>query len=126
MKLLVRKFVDLKIALKELEPFIRDGRQVQNGKPFRNFGRMLPREAIANWLLCATANAIDGRQLTFASTDDPIGGDGIIVDQMTDEDFPTEHVMVPVTRKLSSLKRSTKSGTREQTPMHLEKRWSFL
>ncbi|QQO20235.1 hypothetical protein JJB98_10065 [Bradyrhizobium diazoefficiens] len=96
MKLLVRKFVDLKIALKELEPFIRDGRQVQNGKPFRNFGRMLPREAIANWLLCATANAIDGRQLTFASTDDPIGGDGIIVDQMTDEDFPTEHVMVPV------------------------------
>lgn len=84
------------IALKELEPFIRDGRLVQNGKPFRNFGGMLPREAIANWLLCATANAMEDRQLTFVSTDDPIGGDGIIVDEKTGEAFPTEHVMVPV------------------------------
>lgn len=72
------------------------GRLIQNGKPFRNFGGMLPREAVVNWLLCATANAIDGRQLTFVSTDDPIGGDGIIVDETTGEDFPTEHVMVPV------------------------------
>ena len=50
------------------------------------------REVLANWLLCATVNAVEGRQLVFSS--DPTGGDGIIRDQAACEIFPTEHVMV--------------------------------
>jgi hypothetical protein len=56
---------------------------------------MRSREAVANWLLCATVNAIDRRNLSIASTSDPIGGDGLLHDEKTGEAFPTEHVMVP-------------------------------
>ena len=53
---------------------------------------MRPREVLANWLLCATSEKIDGRNLFFCS--DPIGGDGIIHDEATGETWPTEHVYV--------------------------------
>ena len=53
---------------------------------------MRSREALANWLLCVTVNAADGRALTFSS--DPTGGDGLICDPKTDETWLTEHVMV--------------------------------
>jgi hypothetical protein len=56
---------------------------------------MRSREAVANWLLCATINAVDQGQLTFASTNDLVGGDGIIHDEASGEIFPTEHIMVP-------------------------------
>jgi hypothetical protein len=95
MKIPVRKFKSMAVALKTLEPYIKDATHLQTGKPFQNFGDMRSREAVANWLLCATANAIDGRNLSVASTSDPIGGDGIIHDEDTGESFPTEHVMVP-------------------------------
>lgn len=91
----VRKFKSMVIALKTLEPYIMDASHLQTGKPFQNFGDMRSREAVANWLLCATANAIDGRNLSVASTSDPIGGDGIIHDDDTGESFLTEHVLVP-------------------------------
>ncbi len=93
MKYLVRRFKNLELALKELEPFIKKGFPLHTGKPFNNFGRMRPREALANWLLCVTGNAADNRQLTFST--DPTGGDGIICDTESDETWPTEHVMVP-------------------------------
>ncbi|QQN63665.1 hypothetical protein JIR23_29845 [Bradyrhizobium diazoefficiens] len=83
------------ITLKMLEPYVKNATHLQTGKPFQNFGEMRSREALANWLLCATANAIDGRNLSIASTTDPMGGDGIIHDEDTGESFPTEHVMVP-------------------------------
>ena len=35
---------------------------------------MRSREALANWLLCAVVNAVDGRQISFSS--DPKGGGG--------------------------------------------------
>jgi hypothetical protein len=41
-------------------------------------------------------NAVDGRQLSFMTAPDPIGGDGIILDEKTGDIFPTEHVMVPM------------------------------
>jgi hypothetical protein len=82
----------MKLALKELEPFVKSGRLLQTGRPLKQFGGMLPREVLANWLLCATVNAVEGRQLTFSS--DPIGGDGIIRGKATDDIFPTEHTMV--------------------------------
>jgi hypothetical protein len=88
----VRKFVSMEAALMELEPYVRDGRQLQSGKPFKNFGEMRPREAWANWLVCATINSTGEKDLTF--TTDPIGGDGIIIDKKTNDVFPTEHVMV--------------------------------
>lgn len=93
MKYPVRRFKSLTVALKELEPFVRNGAHLQTGRPFKEFGDMRSREALANWLLCVTVNAIENRQLTFST--DPIGGDGIICDPESDETWPTEHVMVP-------------------------------
>lgn len=80
-------------ALKELEPFVRNGQHLETGKPFKNFGGMRSREILANWLLCAALNSENGRNLTFTS--DPLGGDGRIYDCDTGESWPTEHVMVP-------------------------------
>jgi hypothetical protein len=83
----------MKLALKDLEQFVRKPALLQTGRPLKRFGNMLPREVLANWLLCATVNAVEGRKLVFSS--DPIGGDGIIRDKATHELFPTEHVLVP-------------------------------
>lgn len=87
----VTLFKSLKVALKELEPFIRNGEHLRTGKPFKKFGDMRSREMLANWLLCAAINAIDNRELTFST--DPTGGDGIIHDPGTDETWRTEHVI---------------------------------
>jgi hypothetical protein len=89
----VTRFRSLAVALKELEPFIRDGNHLQTGRRFKKFGGMLSREILANWLLCVAINSTDDRALTFCS--DPVGGDGIICDTATGETWPTEHVMVP-------------------------------
>jgi hypothetical protein len=92
MKYAVTRFKSLAVALREIEPFIRNGEHLQTGKPFEKFGRMRSREILANWLLCVAINSTDNRELTFSS--DPVGGDGIICDSATDETWPTEHVMV--------------------------------
>jgi hypothetical protein len=97
MKYPITRFRSLKVALKELEPFVRDGRHLQNGRPFDRMGGMLSREALANWLLCAAANS-EGEAEYMTFTSDPVGGDGIIHDTKTNETWPTEHVMVPMTR----------------------------
>lgn len=54
---------------------------------------MRSREIVANWLLCATIQAVDKRELVFYS--DPIGGDEIIQDAATGQNWQTEHVLVP-------------------------------
>ena len=92
MKYPVTRFTSLGTALKELEPFIRDGEHLQTGKPFKRFGGMRSREVLANWLLCVTMNWADDLGLTFSS--DPLGGDGIICNLATGEKWQTEHVMV--------------------------------
>ncbi len=97
MKYPVRRFKNLKIALKELEPFIRNGKHLQSGRPFKRFGKMLSREVLANWLLCAVSDAEAGTE-RFMFTSDPVGGDGIICDTTIGETWPTEHVMVPKAR----------------------------
>lgn len=81
------------MALKELEPFVRNGGHLQTGRPFDRFGDMRSREILANWLVCVATNAATEGEFTFCS--DPIGGDGIIWDTKTGESWPTEHVMVP-------------------------------
>jgi hypothetical protein len=94
MKYLVTRFKNLGMALKALEPFIRNGLYLQKGKPFKELSDMRPREAWANWLLCAIGNAIDKNyELNFSS--DPTGGDGIIRDNKTGKTWSTEHVFVP-------------------------------
>jgi hypothetical protein len=94
MKYPVQRFKSPAVALKELEPFIRNGEHLQTGKPFEKFGGMRSREILANWLLCAAINSTDIRELTFSS--DPVRGDGIICDSATGETWPTEHVMCRV------------------------------
>src|SRR5438874_12621174 len=52
----ITKFKSLKVALKEIEPYVRDGKHLESGKPFKRFGGMRSREVLANWLLCVVAN----------------------------------------------------------------------
>jgi hypothetical protein len=92
MKHPVTRFKSLKVALKEIEPMVRDPRHLQTGKPLEKFGDMRPREMLANWLLCATFETIEHRELMFYS--DPIGGDGLIRDEATEKTWQTEHVYV--------------------------------
>jgi hypothetical protein len=94
MKHPVTRFKSLSIGLKELEPFIRNGQHLLTGKPFKGLAGMRSREALANWLICATANFERGTdRLTFTS--DPTGGDGVIFDSERKTTWITEHVMVP-------------------------------
>ena len=93
MKYPVTQFKSLAVALKEIEPFVRNGQHLQTGKPFEKFGATRSREILANRLVCVATNAATEGKLTFCS--DPIGGDGIIRDAATGETWPTEHVMVP-------------------------------
>jgi hypothetical protein len=94
MKYKVTRFKSLKVALKELERFIRDGAHLQTGKAFEQLGGLRSREALANWLLCVSVNSVtQPDRLTFSS--DPVDGDGIICDTLTEETWQTEHVMVP-------------------------------
>ncbi len=94
MKYPVTRFRSLKLALKELQPFIRNGQHLATGRPFKQFGGMRSREVLGNWLLCVVVNSTEETErFTFSS--DPIGGDGIIHDDASGFAFPTEHVFVP-------------------------------
>jgi len=57
MKYPVVRFKTMEVALKELEPFIRDGGHLQSGKPFEKLGGMRSREALANWFVCVARSA---------------------------------------------------------------------
>lgn len=94
MKHAIRRFKSLAAALKELEPFVRDGVHLQTGKPFARFGGLRSREILANWLLCVAMNDHQ-RGGDFYFTTDPLGGDGVICDGRSDNTWRTEHVMVP-------------------------------
>jgi hypothetical protein len=94
----VTRFKSLLDALKEMEPFIRNGKHLQTGRPFKQLDDLRSREILANWLVCVAVNSVtQGDRLTFTSdpVDGPEGGDGIIYDSHTSETWRTEHVMVP-------------------------------
>ena len=97
MRYAVTRFKTQAVALKELEPFVRSGWHLYRGKPFRRFGGMRSREALANWLLCAVMNS-DTRAERFTFTSDPLGSDGIVYDSSAKTSYQTEHVMVPKLR----------------------------
>jgi hypothetical protein len=94
MKYNVKQFKSLKIALKELERYVRNGQHLETGKPFKNFGDLRSREILANWLLCVAVNSVTQPDRLILNSD-PIGGDGVISDTLTGETYPTEHVLVP-------------------------------
>ena len=69
----LKQIRDLKIALKDMEPYIKNPNFLTQGKRFSNFN-MLVREAWANLLICAVMEKITGERFTFQESD----GDGII------------------------------------------------
>jgi hypothetical protein len=89
------RFKSLAIALKELEPFIRDGEHLQTGRGFKSFDDLRSRELLTNWLLCVVCNHDRQSPDRMTFTTDPDGGDGRIYDTETEQSFPTEHVIVP-------------------------------
>jgi hypothetical protein len=97
MKYPARRFKSLAIALKEIEPHVRTGKPLQRqASRSATFADMRPREVLANLLICAVANfESEAERFRLAGVDDPIGGDGVIEDSLTEETFPTEHVLVP-------------------------------
>ena len=79
---------DLRVALKDFEPMVKDPKFLWNGREIPNF-KLLPREAWANWLICTVLQKMHGRDFTFM--EDSVG-DGYIIDKNTKGVFPTEHV----------------------------------
>lgn len=79
---------DLRKALKDFEPMVKNPKNLWNGRDIQNFS-LRPREAWANWLICATLSAQHKRDFTFMDDDE---GDGFIVDREKRRIFPTEHV----------------------------------
>jgi len=100
MKHKVSRFKSLAVALKELQPFILNGRHLQIGKGFKRMNDMRSREVLANLLLCIAVNSVTSPdRLIFTSAPDDVGGDGIIYDNVGGVGIPTEHVMVPAIPK---------------------------
>ena len=97
MKHSVTEFISLEVALKELEPFIKNGFHLKSGKSFNQFDGMRSREMLANWFICAALN-FEYKTKQYFFTSDPGGGDGTIVDLETKCVWLTEHVMVPQAR----------------------------
>lgn len=97
-----RKLVkDLRIALKDFEPMVKNPQFLWNGREIKNFS-LRPREAWANWLVCAVLRKMHGREITFMEDN---AGDGFIIDKDLKLAFQTEHVSaldVPKGRKLHS------------------------
>ena len=72
MKYAVRRFRNLALCLKELEPFVRNGQHLVTGKPFKRFEGMRSREVLANWLICAAVNS-KHRVERYSVSTDPTG-----------------------------------------------------
>jgi hypothetical protein len=83
-----KQIKDFKIALKDMEPYVKNANFLINGREFTNFS-LRPREAWANWLICVVLRKTQGDNITFA--EDTVG-DGFLVDKINNIGIPTEHV----------------------------------
>jgi hypothetical protein len=83
----LKQIRDLKIALKDMEPYVKNPTFLTQGKRFFNFN-MLVREAWANLLICAVMEKITGERFTFQESD----GDGIIGSKDSKIAHIVEHV----------------------------------
>lgn len=82
-----KQISDLRIALKDMEPYVKESTYLTQGKRFLNFD-MLVREAWANLLICAVMEKVTGEHYTFQESD----GDGIIGSKATKIGNIVEHV----------------------------------
>ena len=89
---------NLKVCIKELERFIRDGNHIETGKTFKKFGDLRSREILANWLLCVVIN-FEQKSNQWRICTDPNGGDGILCDGRKNIAWPTEHILVSRSNK---------------------------
>jgi len=97
----IKLIKDLKIALKDFEPMVKNPKHLWNGRDIQNFS-LRPREAWANWLICAVLRKMYKRDVTFMEDN---RGDGFIVDRDKKIVVPTEHVSalnIPRGKKLPS------------------------
>lgn len=84
----IKLIKDLKIALKDFEPMVKNPQHLWNGRVIKNFS-LRPREAWANWLICVVLRKMHKRDITFMEDDK---GDGFIVDKDKKIIVSTEHV----------------------------------
>ena len=94
-----KQIKDFKIALKNMEPMVKDPKFLYNGRDIANFS-LRPREAWANWLLCVVLRKLYGDEITFVEDE---CGDGIILDKKTGQWIKTEHVSaleIPLSKKI--------------------------
>ena len=84
----MRVVKDLKIALKDFEPMVKNPKWLWGGRRIQNFN-LLPREAWGNWLVSVVLRQMHNRDITFADSEE---GDGFIVDKTIKSIFPTEHI----------------------------------
>ena len=84
----IKLIKDLRIALKDFEPMVKNPQHLWNGRDIQNFS-LRPREAWANWLICAVLGHMHKRNITFMEDDK---GDGFVVDKDKKIIVPTEHV----------------------------------
>lgn len=92
---------DFQIALKDLEPMVKNPAYLWNGRDLQNFS-LRPREAWANWLITVVLQHMHKRDITFMEDD---SGDGFIIDKELRIIVPTEHVSaleIPKGKKLPS------------------------
>jgi hypothetical protein len=112
----VVRFKSMNVSLEEIEKFVHDPGHLEVGRPIEAFGKLLPRELLGNWLVCAAFNdAAGGEVLCFTSDpdkgdDDPDKGDGRLYHTRGQQDFPTEHVMVPKLRGKERIKGSVEES----------------
>lgn len=84
----IKLIKNLKIALNDFEPYVKNPDFLIKGREFTNFS-LRPREAWANWLICAVLQKLYGEHITFA---EDRSGDGFFANKKTGEFIPTEHV----------------------------------
>ena len=79
---------DMTVALKDLEPLVKDPRHLWNGRDLSNFS-LRPREAWANWLITVVLQKMFSEHITFAEDEN---SDGLIFDKESGQMLVTEHV----------------------------------
>ncbi len=84
----VSRIKDFNVALKDMEPLVKNPAFLRIGREFQNFS-LRPREAWANWLICVVLRKLHGDAITFS---EDASGDGFIIDERFGVAIPTEHV----------------------------------
>lgn len=93
MKEEVTTFKSIRACLKELKPFILDGRHLEVGPKLKKFGNLRSREILGCWLLAAVLNH-ENQSEDIKICTDPTGSDGILYNAKLHTSCRLEQVMV--------------------------------